>query len=69
MSMIAPHPDCGTLYDEYTNTRGGLLALFPADIVSIDASTSDQPCNTFALNKNFGDIKTIYDDGGEFEAR
>ncbi len=65
MSMLAPAPICGALYEEYKAARGDLLYLSSNEIVTIDASGSGQPCDTFAVNKHLADLAGIYDDGGK----
>lgn len=65
MSMLAPAPNCGALFEEYKAARGELLYLSSDEIVTIDASDSDQPCDTFAVNKHLADLADIYSDGGE----
>jgi len=63
MSMLAPAPICGALFEEYKAARGELLYLSSDEIVTIDASGSDQPCDTFAVNKHLADLADIYSDG------
>lgn len=54
MNMIVPHPrmpSCTPLHTEYKLRRGPALALDVEEMIEIDASTSNQPCNEvgFAL--------------------
>ncbi|KAL3805312.1 hypothetical protein HJC23_009019 [Cyclotella cryptica] len=55
MNLLVPHPDdCSNLYEEYKIKRGENLYLTVDEIIKIDASTSDQPCTSFGINKNLG---------------
>lgn len=55
MNMLVPHPDgCPSLYNEYKEKRGQNLYLPAVDLIKIDASTSDQPCASFGINKRLG---------------
>jgi uncharacterized protein (DUF1501 family) len=61
--MLAPHPSCGDLYDEYKAVRSAAAALKSTDMLEIDASSSEQPCDTFGLNKKLPIMKELYDNG------
>eukprot|EP00804_Cyclotella_cryptica_P019739 CCRYP_009662-RC/>CCRYP_009662-RC protein AED:0.09 eAED:0.09 QI:0/0.95/0.95/1/0.95/0.95/22/166/2740 len=55
MNLLVPHPDsCPSLYQEYRTKRGPDLYLTIDELIKIDASTSDQPCASFGINKNLG---------------
>ncbi|KAL7542381.1 hypothetical protein ACHAXR_012259 [Thalassiosira sp. AJA248-18] len=61
MSMLAPHPDgCEALYDDYKKERGDDLYLQRSEMVKIDASTSEQPCTSFGVNKHLSAFAGIY---------
>lgn len=63
--MLAPHYSCDS-YVEYAEARGlhkiG-AALHKTHMIPIDASSSDQNCTMFGLNKLLPIFKTIYDAG------
>ena len=62
-NLLVPGPTC-PLFDEYKQVRGENVALDPLyEIVTIDASSSDQPCAEFGVNKNIDFFKTLYDNG------
>ena len=70
-SMLVPTAGCGTLYDDYRSVRGDVaLPLdpnkFPEPLLyplPIDASTSNQPCNTFGLHPSLVNVKKLYEGG------
>jgi hypothetical protein len=61
--MLAPHSSCGNLRTEYEEIRGTSASLDTGDMVNLDASSSDQPCDTFGLNNKLAGLKEIYDAG------
>ena len=62
-NLLVPGPTC-PLFDEYKQVRGENLALDPLhEVVTIDATSSDQPCAEFGINKNIDFFKTLYDNG------
>lgn len=63
MNMIVPDPECSGLYGDYIARRGDSLALTISELKSIDASSSNQPCSKFAVNKQLTDLADIYDQG------
>jgi hypothetical protein len=67
--MLSPHSTC-PLYTEYNDIRGEDATLKPADMDSLDATSStDQPCQRFGLHKNLAVMKELYDsDMGLFMA-
>ena len=48
------------MFDEYTNIRGD-IALASNTLLALDASSSDQVCNTFGLHESLPFIKSLYD--------
>jgi len=63
-NVLVPHSDCPAqdMYAAYSNIRGE-LALSQSELLTIDASTSSQPCNTFGLHPNLGALQQLYNDG------
>jgi uncharacterized protein (DUF1501 family) len=66
MNLLVPHPDdCPSLYAEYKAKRGDSLHLSVDEMIKIDASTSDQPCASFGVNKHLGQGFVDLYSGGE----
>lgn len=61
-SMLAPMSGCAPLHDQYMNVRGD-VAIQSSVLLPIDASTSNQPCNSFGLHPSLGNIAALYDQG------
>ena len=64
-NLLVPKANCldgRDVYGEYKSARG-LLALDENDLVDIDATGSNQVCDTFAVNKNHGLIHELYSAG------
>jgi len=60
-SMLTPHPNgCSDLYNEYKNRRGQSLTLQTSELFKIDASTSEQPCTSFGVNKILPSFVDMY---------
>jgi len=58
--MLAPHESCD-LYKDYADTRTDIGKLDADWMVSLNASSSNQHCDTFGLHKDLGALKTLYD--------
>eukprot|EP00656_Telonema_subtile_P022373 TRINITY_DN2349_c0_g4_i2.p1 TRINITY_DN2349_c0_g4~~TRINITY_DN2349_c0_g4_i2.p1 ORF type:complete len:1161 (-),score=234.81 TRINITY_DN2349_c0_g4_i2:206-3688(-) len=63
-SLLIPHSDCasGDLFAQYETVRGN-IALEKSSLLTIDASDSDQPCDTMGLHGSLPVVKTLYDEG------
>jgi len=70
MNLLVPYPDsnpgedypddCSTLYNDYASIRGDDNRLSLSELISIDASSSDQPCRYFGVNSALSDIASSY---------
>jgi uncharacterized protein (DUF1501 family) len=49
------------MFDEYTNVRGN-IALAKGSLHTIDASNSEQVCDTFGLHQSLPFIRSLYED-------
>lgn len=58
-SMLSPAAGCTPLHNQYLNVRGD-VAIQSSDLLPIDASTSNQPCNTFNLHPSLVNIHGLY---------
>lgn len=58
-SMLIPNPSC-SLYSDYVNVRGDVAITSSR---TIDASTSNQPCNSFDLHPSLANIHALYGTG------
>eukprot|EP00804_Cyclotella_cryptica_P004534 CCRYP_006892-RA/>CCRYP_006892-RA protein AED:0.17 eAED:0.17 QI:494/0.84/0.6/1/0.94/0.9/20/0/2106 len=65
MNLLVPHPDgCAGLYDEYRTERGENLYLKVDELIKVNASTSEQPCSSFGINKYLGQgFANLYNEG------
>lgn len=61
-SFNALVPTCKNLHDQYLSVRGD-VAIQTSDLLPIDASTSDQPCDTFGLHPSLPNIQGLYKQG------
>ena len=64
-NLLVPRSNCRDgrdVYREYKNARGS-LALGTSDLLDINASGSNQVCDTFAINTNYAHIHQLYNDG------
>lgn len=61
-NMIVPKGNCSSknMYNEYKNARGP-LALSPDKLLDIDATGSDQLCNTWGVHESLPLLKELYD--------
>lgn len=68
-NMVVPHSGCTNhdLYAEYEATRGtdgdDRRALWKSDLLPIDVSSSAQPCTTFGLHPELGELRQLFEDG------
>ena len=67
-NVLAPHPTC-SIFNSYRSNRG-VLALRDSDLLPLtNGNSTEQPCDTFGVNKAIPILKTIYDNGhGQFHA-
>ena len=61
-SMLAPVAGCTPLHSQYISVRGD-VAIQSANLLPIDASTSNQPCNSFGLHPSLVNIHGLYEEG------
>lgn len=64
-NVVVPHSNCGVsgdLYARYASVRGN-VALEKAKLLTIDASSSVQPCSVFGLHPALPFLKSLYEDG------
>ncbi|KAL7541680.1 LOW QUALITY PROTEIN: hypothetical protein ACHAXR_011131 [Thalassiosira sp. AJA248-18] len=63
-NMLVPVSNCATSdqYAEYVAARGQ-ISLPIANLTLIDASSSNQDCDTFGINHVFDDLAQLYNDG------
>jgi hypothetical protein len=63
-NMIVPVSNCATSdqYAEYVEARGA-NHLPLTNLTLIDATSSDQDCNTFGVNHAFDDLVQLYNEG------
>jgi hypothetical protein len=62
-NLLVPHSSCGDLHTSYIQERGR-IALKPYETkITIDAESSEQPCDTFVVHPKASAFKEIYDDG------
>lgn len=61
-SMLAPVDGCGDLHTQYLNVRGD-IAIQSANLLHIDASSSNQPCSSFGLHPSLQNIQSLYTQG------
>ena len=64
-NLLVPKSNCRdgrSVYEEYKNARGS-VALAARDLLDIDATGSNQICDTFAVNKNYAYIRELYNEG------
>ena len=50
-----------TLHDQYLNVRGDVA--ITSGLLQIDASASNQPCNSFGLHPSLANVHQLYIDG------
>ena len=63
LNLFVPLPTgCRKLYEEYAEIRGS-NHLMPEELIEIDASTSNQPCDSFGVNKNLEKVASMYNYG------
>ena len=65
-SLLVPKDKCpkqNDMYANYANIRGQNLAIPKKHLLDIDATGSDQVCNTFGINQHFPLLKNLYDKG------
>ena len=63
-NVLVPDPSsCKNLYEEYKEERGESNHLTPEEVIKIDASTSQQPCSSFGLNKHLKNVADMYKEG------
>ena len=69
-SLLVPTDGCGTLYDDYRNVRGDVAipylnqnSQWELQPLSIDVSTSNQPCNSFGLHPSLVNVHSLYGGG------
>lgn len=64
-NLLVPRSNCRDgrdVYTEYKNARGN-VGLSTSSLLDIDATGSNQVCDTFAVNKNYAYIQQLYNDG------
>ena len=63
-NLLVPYGDCDEkdMFAHYSETRG-VIALKKSDLQAIDASGSDQVCDTFGLHPSVPFLKELYEDG------
>lgn len=64
-NLLVPRANCidgRNVYQEYQEARGS-LALSGGDLLDIDATGSNQVCDTFAVNKGYTHIHELYNAG------
>ncbi len=61
-SMLAPTSGCVPLHAQYLSVRGD-VAIPSANLLPIDTSTSNQPCNSFGLHSSLVNIRNLYASG------
>ena len=63
-NLLVPHSNCDgrDMFAHYSEIRGE-IALSSADLLTIDASGSNQVCDTFGLHPSAPIFKQLYDDG------
>jgi hypothetical protein len=63
-NVLVPDPSsCKNLYEEYKEERGESNHLTPEEVIKIDASTSQQPCSSFGVNKHLEKVADMYKEG------
>jgi uncharacterized protein (DUF1501 family)/uncharacterized protein (DUF1800 family) len=65
-NILMPHSDCEAsgkdLYAEYASVRRE-LAIAQEDMLTIDASSSSQPCDTFGVHPDLTTVQELYSEG------
>lgn len=61
-SMLAPTAGCVPLHSQYLSERGD-VAIPSANLLPIDTSTSNQPCNSFGIHSSLVNIRNLYTSG------
>lgn len=61
-SMLAPTAGCVPLHSQYLSERGD-VAIPSANLLPIDTSTSNQPCNSFGIHSSLLNIRNLYASG------
>lgn len=61
-SMLAPREGCVPLHSQFLSERGD-VAIPSANLLSIDTSTSNQPCNSFGIHNSLANIHNLYESG------
>ncbi len=62
-NLIVPKANCNkNMYDEYKRARGR-LAMSQTQLLDIDASQSNQVCDTWGIHESFPLLKELYDEG------
>ena len=63
-NLLVPHSGCigRDMYNHYKGVRSG-IAVPKDDLLTIDASGSDQVCSTFGIHPDVPIIKRMYDEG------
>jgi cullin-associated NEDD8-dissociated protein 1 len=62
-SLLVPHSNCTVapeLVHQYMNVRGD-IAIDPSDLHPVNATDSDQPCDTFGIHPSMTILKELYD--------
>ena len=68
-NMLVPKANCQDspagvdMYQEYRTVRGDQIALDQGSLIGIDATGSNQPCDTFGVNSKFPLAASLYDEG------
>ncbi len=52
------------MFAQYQAARGEDVALARHTLLSIDATGSGQPCDSFGLHSRMNTLKSLYDEGG-----
>eukprot|EP00957_Ditylum_brightwellii_P015741 1186710-Ditylum_brightwellii.AAC.1 len=63
-NILAPQNgnDCADLYTEYREARGS-AGMVDKDLLSINATGSNQPCTDFGVHRALQEFQTIYNEG------
>ena len=64
-NILVPRSDCRDgrdVYQEYKNARGS-VALKKSSLLDIDATGSNQVCDTFAVNSKYAYLQQLYNEG------